>query len=54
MVMNTSGKILRQIEGEFEQGYNEVEIENINTSGVLYYRIKTGSKIATKKMIRLE
>ena len=54
MVVNTAGKILWEVEKEFEQGYNELAINDIHTSGVLYYRIKTGSKIATKKMIRLE
>ncbi len=54
MVVNTAGKILWEVEKEFEKGYNEVAINDIHTSGVLYYRIKTGSKIATKKMIRLE
>jgi len=54
MVITTSGKVLWEIEQEFDKGYHEIPVNDINTSGVLYYRIRTGAKIASRKMIRLE
>jgi len=51
MVITTSGKVLWEIEQEFDKGYHEIPVNDINTSGVLYYRIRTGAKIASRKMI---
>ncbi len=54
VVMNTAGKTLKVIEGEFEKGYNEVILSNLNTTGLLYYRIETAFGTATGKMIQVK
>ncbi len=54
VVMNTSGKTLKVIEGAFEKGYNEVILSDLNATGLLYYRIETAFGTATGKMIQLK
>jgi len=52
-VYDVSGKVLRVVEGEFAQGYNEVTINRseVAGTGVLYYQLDTENDSATKKMI---
>ncbi len=54
IVMNTAGKILKVLEGDFEKGYNEVILNTTTTTGLLYYRIETAFGTATGKMIQLK
>ncbi len=55
-VYDVTGKVLKTVRGEYEQGYNEIELskKDINTSGVLYYQLDSGDYTATKKMIILD
>jgi hypothetical protein len=40
--------------GDFAKGYNSIAIDRavLNTTGVLYYKLETGTDSATKKMIQ--
>ncbi|MEO1515870.1 MAG: cohesin domain-containing protein, partial [Bacteroidota bacterium] len=55
-IYDVSGKVLRLIEGEYNKGYNEVDVNRseLNGAGVLYYTLETADYSATKKMIILE
>ncbi len=52
-VFDTSGRIIYSKTKHFTKGLNQIEIstDQIQTSGILYYRIQTNSYTATKKMI---
>jgi hypothetical protein len=50
-VMDLSGRVLKQFRGEFAQGYNEMQISDLNASGVFYYRLETPNHTATRKMV---
>jgi hypothetical protein len=53
-IYDATGRILKVIEKDFAKGYNEVTIEDINTTGVLKYTLSTATATATKSMIILE
>jgi hypothetical protein len=55
-VYDVSGKVLKLVQGEFAQGYNEVTINRAELSGagVLYYQLDTDTNSATKKMILID
>ncbi len=55
-IIDVSGKVLKVIEEEFEQGFNSVLItkKELNATGVLYYRYESGIYTNTKKMIVLD
>ncbi len=55
-IMDVSGKILKRIEGDFVQGYNEVKLYGgqFEGAGVLYYQLDTPTDTATKKMILID
>jgi hypothetical protein len=55
-VMDYSGKVLKVINGNYEQGYNEITLitQDIAASGILYYKLETNSHTATNKMILLK
>lgn len=47
-----TGKVLKTIEGVFDGGYNEISLVSKELpSGVLYYRLESGSYSASKKMV---
>ncbi|MFK7935243.1 MAG: T9SS type A sorting domain-containing protein, partial [Saprospiraceae bacterium] len=50
-VFDLTGKVLSVVNGDYTAGYNEVELANLNASGVLYYSLETANYTATKKMI---
>ena len=52
-IYDVSSKILKVVNGDFEKGYNTIEVSNtdIAAKGVLYYRLETGAHTATRKMI---
>lgn len=54
-VYDVAGRILKTIEQKFAKGYNEVPLtkEDIQATGILYYRLATPTHSATKKMIVL-
>jgi subtilisin-like proprotein convertase family protein len=55
-ISDVQGKVLRVIEGDYVKGYNQVNLKRseLNASGVLYYRLDTGSDSATRKMILVD
>ncbi len=55
-IFDVSGKVLRQVEGEYGQGYNEVRVNrsDLSGAGVLYYTLESANLSATKKMIIIE
>ena len=52
-ISDISGRTLKVINQDFAQGYNEISLEKeeLNVSGILYYRLDTPNHTATKKMI---
>ncbi|MFT5264407.1 MAG: hypothetical protein ACI8YQ_003153 [Polaribacter sp.] len=52
-IHDVSGRLLKQIEGDFVKGYNEVSLDksDLQASGVVYYRLVTADFEATKKMM---
>ena len=53
-IMDVNGKVVRVIEGDFAAGFNNVRVNNIEATGVLYYTLESGDFTATKKMIIIE
>ena len=55
-VYDVTGKVLKVVEGEYNQGYNEVKLKSsdLKATGVLYYQLDTKTYTATKKMIVIE
>ncbi|MEM6963370.1 MAG: T9SS type A sorting domain-containing protein [Bacteroidota bacterium] len=55
-IYDISGKVISTVDGDFLQGYNEVEFshEETNTAGVFYYQLETSNQTATKKMVILD
>lgn len=52
-VHDLSGRILLEVAGTYEQGYNEIVINrtDLQASGVVYYQLATETGSATRKMI---
>ena len=52
---DVTGKLLKEVEGDFSEGYNEISITRaeLPTAGVIYYQLETASNSATKKMIMM-
>jgi len=50
-VFDMTGRIIKIVKGEYEAGYNEIELlqQDLGTSGVLYYRLDAGDLSATGK-----
>ena len=55
-VMDVNGRILWSVNKEFDKGYHSFQLsdQELNTSGVLYYRLESGDYSATKKMIKID
>ena len=55
-VFDVTGKILYQNSKEFDRGYNEIEIgkKDINTTGIVYYKLEAGQNSVIKKMILIK
>lgn len=55
-VFDLAGKTVAQRTGTFEAGLNTIQLDRneLNTTGVLYYQIESGSFSETKKMIVLK
>lgn len=52
---DTDGRVLKAIRQQFEKGYNEVTIDrsDLQSGGVVYYKLETPSHTAVKKMIMM-
>lgn len=55
-VFDVAGKVLKSFNGSFDKGYNEITINSndLQGSGVMYYRLSTNNQTITKKMISLD
>ena len=55
-IFDTTGRVVKLIEGVFTKGYHELNIKNseLNGTGILYYRLETNNNTATKKMILVD
>ena len=55
-VFDVAGKQLQLIEGNYQKGYNAIELDsdNLSTNGVLYYQLHTQFGSLTKKMMVIE
>ncbi len=53
-IYDMTGRVLKTIEGEFKKGYNEVNVSDLNASGVVEYKLQTSTNAAMKKMIIAE
>ncbi|MFK7808261.1 MAG: T9SS type A sorting domain-containing protein, partial [Saprospiraceae bacterium] len=52
-IYDLSGRVLKQIEGDFEKGYNAVSVaqdELRGSTGIMYYQLSTPKRQITKKM----
>ncbi|MFT5264204.1 MAG: hypothetical protein ACI8YQ_002950 [Polaribacter sp.] len=51
-IYDGAGRLLKQVEGDFNKGYNSVSVSNDGlTSGLLYYQLVTAMGTLNKKMI---
>lgn len=55
-ITDISGRLLKIVEGDFDKGYNEVNISrsDLPQSGILFYELVTPNDTATKQMIVIE
>lgn len=55
-ILDVTGKVVKTINGNFAQGYNEIELSksDLGAAGVYYYQLDSGEFTATKKMIIIE
>jgi len=55
-VYDVSGRVLFQTEGDFAKGYNRVDVtaSELSGPGLLYYRLATPTRHATKKMLLIK
>lgn len=55
-IYDISGRVLSQIEVVGVEGFNSKKIKraNFDTTGILYYQVKTNKKTITKKMVLLD
>ena len=55
ILSDASGRVLKTIEGNYLKGYNEIKISKaeVNTTGIIFYRLETPTHNAVRKMILL-
>ena len=55
-ITDISGRKVKVLSNEYSKGYNEMKIrrDELNASGVLYYRLETKDFTATRKMILMD
>ena len=55
-VFDVTGRMIKSIQGAFIKGYNQIDLQRIDlqSTGVLYYRLHAGSFVATKRMILVD
>ncbi|MFK7775408.1 MAG: cohesin domain-containing protein [Saprospiraceae bacterium] len=50
-VSDLNGRVIKVIKGDFEKGYNEINLINLTGNGIFYYQLETSKKTLIKKMI---
>ena len=55
-ISDVQGKVVKVIEGDYAKGFNSVSLKrgDLGASGVLYYRLDSGSDSATRKMVLVD
>ncbi len=56
-IFDGMGRVLKIIEGDFIEGYNQVILDRQNldiSSGILFYQLQANNQIATRKMLIIE
>ncbi len=53
-VTDISGKVLNVVEGDYAKGFNQVRINDLGATGVLYYQLDTQNDSAVRKMVVIE
>ncbi len=55
-IYDVSGKVLKQINGDFAKGYHQVNLSeaDLSATGVLFYRLDAADFTATRKMILID
>ncbi len=55
-VYDMTGKVIYQIEKDYDKGYNEIKLTNdaLNVTGLLYYELEAGEYSAIRKMILIK
>jgi len=55
-IYDVTGKVVKTYRKYGNAGYNSLEVSNkeLNTTGVLYYRLESGDYTATRKMIMIK
>ena len=55
-IFDLSGKVVKVIKEDYPAGYNEILIsrEDLNATGIYYYRLETADGAATRKMMLLD
>jgi len=53
-IFDETGRMIYTVNGDFAKGHNAISLDRaqINTTGVLYYKLETAKDSATKKMIQ--
>ncbi len=56
LIIDIAGKIIKEIRGDFQKGYNEIKIQNTDlpSGGVYYYQMLTSNQKITKKLVLIE
>jgi len=50
-IMDVSGRILKVVNNNYQKGYHEILIKDLNYTGVLYYELQTPNGTVTRKMV---
>ncbi|MFT5385651.1 MAG: hypothetical protein ACI81W_003059, partial [Saprospiraceae bacterium] len=55
-IYDVNGRSLKVIEGNYNEGYNEVSVQasELSASGVMIYQLKTGDVTITKTMLMID
>ncbi|GEM_PF-5123386 len=53
-ILDSTGRTLKSVEQIFEKGINELEMNDVQQKGLLFYQLETAFGTRTQKMLRLE
>ncbi len=53
-IYDLAGRTIKQVEGDFNAGLNEISFDDLQVTGVLFYQLEVPGYTATKKMIVIE
>ncbi len=53
-IYDQTGRLLKKINADFEKGKNEIKVNDLGASGLLFYRLDTPDHSATRKMLMID